>query len=97
MEAIFQKKNDVALKYEECIPIDLRNATRDATKENRTGLGIGKNGAPANTLTQGAVPGVFYDLSSDKVGCLMASDGGYKLDHQWVVSGKIIIEKHLKK
>jgi len=47
-------------KIVECIPLDLRNATRDADRENRTGLGIGKEGSPANTLTAGAVPGVFY-------------------------------------
>lgn len=41
-----------------CWPIDLRNALRDANRENRTGVGFGDDGEPANTMTQGAVPAV---------------------------------------
>lgn len=57
----------VVEKSEPCIPIDLRNATRDPDKEKRTGLGVGEEGAPANTLTQGAVPAVFYNTRVRKL------------------------------
>lgn len=39
---------------DECIPIDMRNATRDANKKddvNRQGLGVGDDGAPSPTIT----------------------------------------------
>lgn len=39
---------------EECFPIDMRNATRDADKKddvNRQGSGIGQDGSPAPTVT----------------------------------------------
>jgi site-specific DNA-cytosine methylase len=43
---------------DECVPIDMRNATRDADKldgVNRQGVGVGEDGAPAPTVT--ASPG----------------------------------------
>lgn len=45
----------------ECVPLDLRNATRDPNKkdeQNRQGCGVGNAGDPSGTLTLGAVPGV---------------------------------------
>lgn len=39
---------------DECIPIDMRDATRDANKKddvNRQGLGVGDDGAPSPTIT----------------------------------------------
>ena len=47
----------------ECIPLDLRNATRDPEKhdeQNRQGIGVGEDGAPMNTITTGSVPGVGW-------------------------------------
>ncbi len=47
---------------EECVPIDMRNATRDAEKlddMNRQGAGIGEDGAPAPTVTANP-PGVGW-------------------------------------
>ena len=47
---------------EECVPIDMRNATRDAEKHdevNRQGAGIGEDGAPAPTVTANP-PGVGW-------------------------------------
>ena len=46
----------------ECVPIDMRNATRDAEKlddMNRQGAGIGEDGAPAPTVTANP-PGVGW-------------------------------------
>ena len=47
----------------ECVPLDLRNATRDPAKkdeQNRQGAGVGEDGAPMNTLTGSSVPGVGW-------------------------------------
>ena len=47
---------------DECVPIDMRNATRDAEKRdetNRQGAGIGADGAPAPTVTA-TPPGVGW-------------------------------------
>jgi hypothetical protein len=47
---------------DECVPIDMRNATRDADKQdgtNRQGAGIGADGAPAPTVTA-SPPGVAW-------------------------------------
>lgn len=47
---------------EECVPIDMRNATRDADKMddmNRQGAGIGQDGSPAPTVTA-TPPGVGW-------------------------------------
>ena len=52
-----------AVAYEECVPLDLRNATRDPEKHdavNRQGVGVGEDGAPMNTVTAAAVPGVGW-------------------------------------
>ncbi|MGN0880108.1 MAG: DNA cytosine methyltransferase [Oligosphaeraceae bacterium] len=46
----------------ECVPIDLRNATRDADRSgegNRQGTGVGEDGAPAPTVTANP-PGVGW-------------------------------------
>ena len=46
-----------------CVPLDLRNGTRDAEKKdamNRQGCGVGEDGAPSNTLSTASVPGVGY-------------------------------------
>ena len=45
-----------------CVPLDLRNATRDPKKKdeiNRQGTGIGQNGDPMTTLSTGAVPAII--------------------------------------
>ena len=47
---------------DECVPIDMRNATRDADKMddmNRQGVGIGQDGSPAPTVTANP-PGVGW-------------------------------------
>ena len=52
-----------AVAYDECVPLDLRNATRDPDKKdavNRQGVGVGEDGAPMNTVTAAAVPGVGW-------------------------------------
>ena len=50
-----------AVAYQECVPLDLRNATRDPEKHdatNRQGVGVGEDGDPMNTVTAFYVPGV---------------------------------------
>ena len=50
-----------AVAYQECVPLDLRNATRDPEKHdatNRQGVGVGEDGDPMNTVTASNVPGV---------------------------------------
>lgn len=50
----------------ECVPLDLRNATRDPNKkdeQNRQGVGVGEDGAPMNTLTVASVPGVGWQAT----------------------------------
>lgn len=52
-----------AVMSAECVPLDLRNATRDPEKKdavNRQGCGIGNNGEPMGTLSTAFVPGVGY-------------------------------------
>lgn len=52
-----------AVAYDECVPLDLRNATRDPEKhdaQNRQGVGVGEDGAPMNTVTAASVPGVGW-------------------------------------
>ena len=51
-----------------CIPIDLRNALRDAEKhdeQNRQGCGVGVHGEPCSTLTKEFVPGVAHSIRGD--------------------------------
>lgn len=46
-----------------CVPLDMRNATRDPEKRdetNRQGVGVGEDGDPMNTLSTVHVPGVAY-------------------------------------
>ena len=50
-----------AVAYQECVPLDLRNATRDPEKHdatNRQGVGVGEDGDPMNTVSASNVPGV---------------------------------------
>lgn len=50
----------------ECVPLDLRNATRDPEKQdevNRQGIGVGGDGDPMNTVTAGAVPGIGWQAT----------------------------------
>nr|DAG83157.1 MAG TPA: Cytosine specific methyltransferase [Caudoviricetes sp.] len=50
-----------AVAYDECVPLDIRNATRDPEKHdarNRQGVGVGEDGAPMNTVTAASVPGI---------------------------------------
>ena len=49
--------------YNECVPLDLRNATRNPEKHdetNRQGVGVGTEGDPMNTISASNVPGVGY-------------------------------------
>ena len=66
-----QTAKDVhAVAYEECVPLDLRNATRDPDKfspENRQGVGIGEDGGPMNTVTTSCVPGVGWQATVRKL------------------------------
>ena len=53
----------VVVDSAECVPLDLRNATRDPNKkdeQNRQGVGVGEDGAPMNTITSASVPGVGW-------------------------------------
>ena len=55
-----------AIAYEECFPMDLRNATRDPEKHdavNRQGTGLGKDGDPMTTVSASNVPGVCYQAT----------------------------------
>jgi site-specific DNA-cytosine methylase len=48
-----------------CVPIDLRNALRNPDKKdamNRQGVGIGKDGDPASTVTDVFTPAVAYAI-----------------------------------
>lgn len=48
------RANEMVVVRDECFPIDMRNATRDADKKddvNRQGLGVGDDGAPSPTVT----------------------------------------------
>ncbi len=52
-----------AVAYNECVPLDIRNATRDPEKHdarNRQGVGVGEDGAPMNTMTAASVPGIGW-------------------------------------
>ena len=54
----------------ECVPLDLRNATRDPNKkdeQNRQGVGVGEDGAPMNTITSASVPGVGWQATVRKL------------------------------
>ena len=66
-----QTAKDVhAVAYDECIPLDLRNATRDPEKhdaQNRQGVGVGEDGAPMNTVTAASVPGVGWQATVRKL------------------------------
>ena len=59
-----------AVAYDECVPLDLRNATRDPEKhdaQNRQGVDIGEDGAPMNTVTAASVPGVGWQATVRKL------------------------------
>ena len=59
-----------AVAYDECVPLDLRNATRDPEKhdaQNRQGVGTGEDGAPMNTVTAASVPGVGWQATVRKL------------------------------
>ena len=59
-----------AVAYDECVPLDLRNATRDPEKhdaQNRQGVGVGEDGAPMNTVTAASVPGVVWQATVRKL------------------------------
>ena len=54
----------------ECVPLDLRNATRAPEKkdeQNRQGVGVGEDGAPMNTITSASVPGVGWQSTVRKL------------------------------
>lgn len=56
-------KATAAVATSECIPLDLRNATRDPEKKddvNRQGCGVGVDGDPMTTITAASVPGVWW-------------------------------------
>lgn len=59
-----------AVAYDECVPLDLRNAPRDPEKHdarNRQGVGVGEDGAPMNTVTAASVPGVGWQATVRKL------------------------------
>ena len=59
-----------AVAYDECVPLDLRNATRDPEKhdaQNHQGVGVGEDGAPMNTVTAASVPGVGWQATVRKL------------------------------
>lgn len=59
-----------AVAYDEYVPLDLRNATRDPEKhdaQNRQGVGVGEDGAPMNTVTAASVPGVGWQATVRKL------------------------------
>ena len=66
-----QTAKDVhAVAYDECVPLDLRNATRDPEKhdaQNRQGVGVGEDGAPMNTVTATSVPGIGWQATVRKL------------------------------
>lgn len=52
-----------------CVPLDMRNATRDPEKRdetNRQGVGVGEDGDPMNTLSTVHVPGVAYEATQNQ-------------------------------
>ncbi len=52
--------------YNECVPLDLRNATRNPEKHdetNRQGVGVGVDGDPMNTVSASNVPGVGWQAT----------------------------------
>ena len=60
----------VVIDSPECVPLDLRNATRDPEKkneQNRQGVGVGVDGAPMNTITSASVPGVGWQATVRKL------------------------------
>ena len=60
----------VVVDSTECVPLDLRNATRDPNKkdeQNRQGVGVGEDGAPMNTITSASVPGVGWQATVRKL------------------------------
>ena len=60
----------VVVDSSECVPLDLRNATRDPNKkdkQNRQGVGVGEDGAPMNTITSASVPGVGWQSTVRKL------------------------------
>ncbi len=55
-----------AVARNECVPLDLRNATRAPEKHdtiNRQGVGVGNDGDPMNTVTSSNVPGVGWQAT----------------------------------
>lgn len=60
----------VVVDSAECVPLDLRNATRDPEKkdeQNRQGVGVGEDGAPMNTITSASIPGVGWQATVRKL------------------------------
>ena len=61
---IGKDSSDFIAVVPETIPIDMRNATRDADKHdemNRQGVGIGSNGDVSPTITAAFIPAVAHD------------------------------------
>ncbi len=61
--------NAETVVVDECVPLDLRNATRDPNKKdamNRQSVGVGEDGDPMNTLTVASVPGVGWQAAVRK-------------------------------
>lgn len=73
-----------------CVPLDMRNATRDPAKRdesNRQGIGIGEDGDPMNTLSTVQVPGVIYQkIESESESEPMTRNGTILLKNiGWIV------------
>jgi hypothetical protein len=55
-----------AVARNECVPLDLRNATRDPEKHdavNRQGVGVGNDGDPMHTVTSSNVQGIGWQAT----------------------------------
>ena len=58
--------SSVMVARNECVPLDLRNATRDPEKHdavNRQGVGIGNDGDPMHTVSASSVPGIGWQAT----------------------------------
>ena len=71
-----------------CVPLDMRNATRDPEKRdetNRQGVGVGEDGDPMNTLSTVHVPGVAYEAIPDQQTAPMEDQTILLKNIDWIV------------
>jgi hypothetical protein len=75
---ILETTNVEGSKSSVAIPIDMRNAGRDPEKYdkvNRQGVGVGKDGDPAHTVTSAFVNAVAHDIPKPEVAACLRSGG----------------------